>query len=311
MNQKRREKIMNEILLKKILKLNGFLISLHCPSEEQLSIIIDCSNLSPSQYISLIRELQDTLSDLDMLFSEKTHHRRSLKARYIKYIDERKRILKFIPCPSKIINKIKHIRAKAYAILNDYCVTIQEFSQGKFSRNLYLLPYEKADELLNEIKALNKEIESLNEILKDVNLSIIFSVLNNYNVAIISQNNLRISTIEIEMLPFEINDNVIKKWKEKSSAVAQALDNYVKRITINFINSIKPQLEEAKRKALEGRIKNAEKTLLKLREKANAIGLSSISIHLIDPLISSFNDKIIVDVNERIKSLIEEVIKGE
>jgi hypothetical protein len=49
--------------------LRGFLVSIHCPSEELLTVTVDCSQLSPGTYMQLVSQLQDLLSSIDEAIS--------------------------------------------------------------------------------------------------------------------------------------------------------------------------------------------------------------------------------------------------
>ncbi|MEM2569248.1 MAG: hypothetical protein QXT67_04840 [Candidatus Bathyarchaeia archaeon] len=295
------------------LNLNGFLIKCHAPSEDSLAVIVDCSELPGSRYLDFIKELQDALSAMDELYSEKTQHRRTVRARYIKYVDSRKRVIRFNPYPSALLNKIKYIRAKTYFAINKYCVVIQRFKSGMFERNIYLLPYNYADNFIKFISQINEEIEEINKLLSSVNLNSIEKILKKYDLEMANNQRL-LSKIEIELFPFELNDEIIENWSRRSPAVASAIFEYKRKLVMDAINTIKPKIDElVKRLLAKKRLKDVKKNLEELKKFAESVGLQSLAETVITPLIEQAEGKIPININApewlegRIASLIENI----
>lgn len=293
------------------LNLRGFLIRCHSPSEDSLSIIIDCSSLSGAIYLDFIRELQDVLSNIDEKYSNRTQHRRTVKARYIKYVDSRRRIIRFSPYPSGLLNRIKYLRAKLYYNIGRYCITIQRFRSGMFERNLYLLPYEYAEKLIQSINALNKEIDEINNEINEIDFRDVENILKKYNLTI-PECIREISHIEVELVPFELSDKAVEEWASRSPAVARAIHEFRRSLIIDAINSIKPKLEDMiKRMLAEKKLTGIKEGLEEMKKFVEAVGLKSLAETVIEPLIEQaegkipLNPKISEWLEGRIESLIE------
>ena len=291
--------------------LRGFLVSIHCPSEEYLTVTINCSSLSPSTYMQLVNQLQDALSDIDTMYAEKEPKGRSLKARYRRITaNERQRMLKFSPFPSRILNKLKYIRAKAYYILNSCCVSITSIESGFYREKAYALPESFADEFITKMNTLNNEINEIREFIRSFDYSSIELILSRYDLSI-PKREFGIPDIRVDLIPISFA-MAIEEWASKSEKVKQLLVRKQEELIKSVIDGIKERLEPIV-KTIEG-----ERNMKKIRERleeinsiADGLGLKSISKSVIIPLIESLEnpEKLGMKPSEFVSSRIASLFK--
>jgi len=271
--------------------LKGFILKTYFPSEEQLMVTIDCSNLPPNLYFALIRELQDTLSIQDEIYAEKFARARSLRARHKRihaYGEvQRKRILKFSPFPMRFSNEISYLRQRLYDKIHDYCIIVQQMKSGKFERNLYLLPEDLAEQFVNEVEQLNTAIEELNRKVQQYNLSEVEAILNKYNLTLPIKN-FSIPKLQIDLTPVRFDAGLVEEWAERSPTVAQLLGEKRKEIITKVVEDLKRRLEPIFKGILkERKMRKIKQRLEHLKQLAEAVGLKSLSETVITPLIEA------------------------
>jgi len=169
--------------VKEKLVVEGFLISYYLPTEDLLCFTIDLTDVPKGKYMDLVIGLQDILSGIDERHTaaayggkHRTPRGRSLRARYTRVLGYdgkpiRKRVLRLSPYPSSFSNFFKRLRRTWYEELNSNTVILTksgEYGLGYATRrNLYLLPYERAPDLMLVKRKLNENIEGLKRSAKD------------------------------------------------------------------------------------------------------------------------------------------------
>ncbi|MEM2905042.1 MAG: hypothetical protein QW587_04805 [Candidatus Bathyarchaeia archaeon] len=164
---------MRAVTVPKSIRLRGFFLSVHSPSDEHLQVQYDATGLAWGQYRRLVEGLQDLLREVDESYKEGLRLRgRGLKARYKrgrsipmpeggKPIVERRRLLKFSPYPSRFTNILSNLRAELYAEINASCIVLQRFVSGYYRESIYLAPESELPRLIELKDSLNKRIAEL------------------------------------------------------------------------------------------------------------------------------------------------------
>jgi len=140
-----------------IMRLDGFLVDCHSPSESTLEVEIDCSHIGWDEYRKLIIELEDILSSIDRKFAVKSWlmRGRGLKARYSRVTANRRtRKLRFSPFPSSFRSVLTGARAHVYSLVNQHCLVLESIGQ----RKVYFLPKKVAPAFLEAVEALNESV---------------------------------------------------------------------------------------------------------------------------------------------------------
>jgi hypothetical protein len=267
--------------------LRGFLAWIHCPSEEYLTVTIDCSSLSPPTYMQLVTQLQDILSEVDFAYAEREVRGRSLKARYRRIsANERLRLLKFSPFPSRINNKLKYVRAKAYELLNHYCVSITSIESGFYREKIYALPESLAEEFINRINMLNREIGEVREFVEGFDYSSVELLLSRYGLTMPTKT-FNVPDIRVDLIPIAFA-LAIQEWAGRSETVQQLLAKKQEELIRNIVGNLKERLEPIV-KALEGerKIRRIKRRLEEIRNIADGLGLKALSKTVIAPLIEA------------------------
>jgi len=147
--------------------LMGFLADVHCASESNLELEVDCSHIDWNEYKELILELEDLLSAIDEEHSVKSWlvKGRGLRARYRRVsAEDRRRRLHFSPFPSRFVNVLRNTRAYVYNLVAESCLVLE--SVGR--RKVYLLPKHLAPFFVEAIERINEEvIEPLRKEIED------------------------------------------------------------------------------------------------------------------------------------------------
>jgi hypothetical protein len=270
-----------------MVSLRGFFVSIHCPSEEYLTVTIDCSRLNPQLYMRLVSELQDILSEVDFAYAERTVKGRSLKARYRRIsADQRMRLLKFSPFPSRVINALKYVRARAYELLNSYCITVTSVESGFYRENLYILPENLVERFLIDVRALNEDIGQVRNFVAEYKFENIELLLSKYDLEL-PMKNFEVPDIRVDLLPIAI-ENAIEEWAKKSEDVKQLLVKKQEELIRNAVEDIKKRLEPIL-KAMEGelKIRKMRERLEQIKSIAEGLGLKALSESVIIPLIEA------------------------
>jgi len=291
--------------------LRGFLVSIHCPSEEYLTVTINCSSLSPPTYMQLVTQLQDLLSEVDLAHAEKEVKGRSLRARYRRIsANERLRLLKFSPFPSRISNKLKYVRAKAYELLNSYTVTITSMESGFYRENVYVLPEDLAEKFILEVRRLDGELDEARRIVEEFDYSSVELLLSRYGLEL-PRKNFNIPSVRVDILPIAL-ERAIEEWAGKSENVKQLLVQKQEELIKNAVEDIRKRLEPIL-KAMEGetKLRKLKERLEQIRTLAEGIGLKALSETVIAPLIEATENPEVLEgkkpsefVSGRIESLL-------
>jgi hypothetical protein len=269
------------------ISLRGFLASIHCPSEEYLSVVVDCSSLSPPTYMQLVTQLQDFLSEMDLAHAEKEVRGRSLRARYRRIsANERLRLLKFSPFPSRVVNRLKYVRAKAYELLNSYTVTITSLESGFYRENVYVLPENLAEKFISEVRRLDGELDEARRFVEGFDYSGVELLLSRYGLEL-PRKNFNIPSVRVDILPIAL-ERAIEEWAGKSENVKQLLVQKQEELIKNAVEEIRKRLEPIL-KAMEGetKLRKLKERLEQIRTLAEGIGLKALSETVIVPLIKA------------------------
>jgi hypothetical protein len=130
--------------------LMGFLVDVHCVSESNLEVEVDCSHIDLNEYKELVGELEDLLNTID-----EKHSVRGIRVRYRRVsTEERKRRLRFSPFPSKFGTLLKNTRTHIYELMAENCLVLE--SAGK--RKIYLLPKQLAPLFVEAVDRVNMEV---------------------------------------------------------------------------------------------------------------------------------------------------------
>jgi len=270
--------------------LRGFFMLLRCPTEEGLNWTIDASDLSPTTFIQVIHRLQDLLRDIDEAFTEHPERLRgrSLRARHFRafQVDERRRILRFAPFPSKYINKMKTIRRRLYELVHQHSIVIQSGVMGP--RNIYLLPQEEAESFLNEVELLNAQLQDLQRevegFLKTRVFDDILYELERVGLPTL-ETHFYVGRIRAYLLPVSLDPHALEVWARYSPRVADAVreaqEEFVSQALEDLRGKLKP-LIEGLRKAR--RLERIAENLYRLERLAQDLGLRSVAETVIVPL---------------------------
>jgi hypothetical protein len=270
--------------------LKGFIVSIHCPSEELLTIALDCSSLPPSRYMQLVVDLQDLLTEIDERYAVREVKGRSLRARYRRVsADQRQRILKFSPFPSCIINKVKYVRTKAYEVLHDHCLVISSVESQYRRDNIYVLPKDMAEEFVKAVEELDGELDGARRMVKEFDLADVELLLSRYGLEL-PKRDFSIPNIRIDLLPIDLT-YAIEEWGERSPRVRQLLVERQEELVRKAVESISKRLEPVL-KAMEGELKlrDLEERLEEIRKLAEDLGLKALAETVVKPLMTAVKD---------------------
>ena len=272
-------------------ELKGFIVSVHCPTEESLNIVADCTNLSPSRYMELVSKLQDVLTEMDLKHSKGDIKGRSLKARYRRIIayNIRQRILRFFPYPSYYANKLKYVRMKVYQILDEYCFGIEIMKSGYFKEKVYILPENFVDGFLREISHLNVDVEETFKAISSIDISNVASILHSYGVEY-RVKNVAVELVKIDLLPLELG-RAIEEWSKRSPKVKEILEEKYRQLTDKIIEDIRRRLEDIFKGILgNAKIKKIRERLEQLRGMVESLGLNWISRDIVLPALEMIEE---------------------
>jgi predicted house-cleaning noncanonical NTP pyrophosphatase (MazG superfamily) len=292
--------------------LRGFFLFLRVPSEESLHVTLDASSLHPQTFLSLIHELQDRLRDMDEEYAEnpKAMRGRSVKARHFRafHIDERRRILRFSPVPSRYLNVFKSVRRSLYVALHRHAIVIQS-EQG---RNVYLLPEEDGATFLGRVEELNRLLERVEEEIASFTQTPRFDDLS----LLLERHGLRelpkrfnIGRIQAHPVPVRM---AVDEWIERSPQVAEALRKAREEFIAQAIQDLKRKLEPLIASLLsQKRLKSVAKDLQALENLAASVGLEAISKTVIAPLrlLAEMPPAEIAKIPEGLQPRVESLIK--
>jgi hypothetical protein len=288
--------------------LEGFLLDVNSPDVESLSITVDCTALSGEDYLGLIRELEDVLSDMDRAYAERQVRGRTLKGRYRRHLAEngtvRTRKLTLIPYPSNLANLPGNLRRSLYHEINRRCLTLQRDIYGRMHRVVYLLPFSQAPELMLYVDELNKAIDRLNQELARLRVSEVpkvVAILRKYGVwrdgysipselheFSISPRPVRLDPSVINHLP-SLRAEIEEERRRGLDLLRQELENQRRTLVTEAITSLRRQIEAIASGIVEARKRPeyARAELERIRELAESSGLRALNAAVVDPLIEA------------------------
>jgi len=283
--------------------LQGFVITLHMPTESRLQWIIDIRNIS--RPIEFIDRLSDVLAKIDESFAVKKESeasgRRTVKATHRRIPTGgdvvRRRVIKFSPFPSMFSNHLKSLRRTMYSNLNKFSVVIaEEQEETPVTKKIYFASARGAAIMALLVKEMNREIKALNKWIKEYasseDVELLRKVFEEYGVlgfpdlekVVIPE--IRISLLPLSAAMMEPNlDNAgLSEMQKKalSEALEQSRESLIMKVIEYFKGEVLRILAESKQKK---RPRTASK-LMALRKKAEELGLKGIAI-TIDSIIEA------------------------
>ena len=272
------------------MSLRGFLVSIHCPSEELLTVTVDCTLLPAARYMQLVTDLQDLLSDIDARHAAREARGRSLRARYRRVsFDQRLRLLKFSPFPSRIINKIKYIRYKAYGLLHRHCLVLTVAESGRYRENVFILPEASAEAFVARAEELDRELDEVRRFVAEFDLSDVQLLLSRYDIELL-RCEFSIPHVRVDLLPIDLG-RAIEEWAARSEAVRRLLQRKQEELMRGAVEDLRRRLEEVA-EAMEGeaRLAALERRLREVKALAEGLGLRALAEAVVAPLIEAARD---------------------
>lgn len=244
--------------MEKYVVLDGFLIDCHCPSESNLEVEIDCSALTAEKYHDLIIELEDHLTIMDEEWSVKSSlvKGRSLRARYSRVSkDDRRRVMRFSPLPSKFQNILTNTRTHVYSMINMNCLVLEKVGV----RKVYLLPKALAPSFVDAIDSLNTEIldpmrEEIEDFMKTGDYFAVEAILHKYGVdpSVVRSASFYLGKFTVNVMPvnFKYNvseDDFYKALKDRESIrgleiLRKQVEQKHREYTVNAVKDILTRL---------------------------------------------------------------------
>ncbi|NHV05790.1 MAG: hypothetical protein HA495_00440 [Thaumarchaeota archaeon] len=310
------------------MKLKGFIVSVHAPSEQLLYAKVDTTSLSGEKYFNFVRSLQTKLAFIDYTYSETAERLRGrgVGARFLKKfsfsstkrsrITEDKKVLIFNPFPSRYANILKYLRIRLYTFLNNEALSLTLRTAGRYREKLYIVTEKKVSTVVSFVEKQNKELGELEKnIVAYTNSSgykEVLEILSKFNISCDYFQFPGELKVKLDLIPVNF-DYAIEEWSRKDESVAKILrekqQEIVKNAVMQFYERIKPILmyEEGKTKINK---KLAVANLKKMQEFAEELGLKSLNATVINPLITSlespaFNSRLTAaEAKSRIDALI-------
>jgi len=296
---------------KEVVVVEGFLLSVASPTEDRLAILVDASKLSWREYRDLILRLQAQLAEVDDIYKKREVRGRGLRARYrrISWRGEvsRKRVLNFIPYPSRFANVLRAMRRDLYAEINSQCLVLQMLKLGAYRRNVYLLPYSRAPSFMAYIEKENGVIKELNEEVKEFRETPYFADIRNtleeagLDVSVLDVE-VYLSPISVDLTPLRLDPTVIEEFVESKykevferiseeerrglEALRRELERKRRELVVKSIENLRDQVNGVvKRMLARKRLKRVKEDLERLRDLAADVGLKAVAVNVISPLI--------------------------
>jgi hypothetical protein len=274
----------------------GFLVDVHCVSESNLEVEMDCSHIDMNEYKELIRELEDLLNTID----EKHSVRRGSTAHYRRVsAEERKRHLRFSPFPSKFGNLLKNTRTYIYELMAENCLVIE--SAGK--RKIYLLPKQLAPFFVEAVDRVNMEvIEPLKRDVEDFRQSDdylkIQQCLYDHKVdpTVLKTSMFPIGNFIIDVLPVDFGyslnaDKVYAKMgREKTTRGIEILKREIEKkqreYALSAVSDLVKRILDMAEALTEPRrkVRSATEKVDKLMEICESLGLKKVNEEVLRPL---------------------------
>jgi hypothetical protein len=267
------------------LTLSGFLASLHCPTEERLYGTVDATRLLSEEYMNFIRELQDVLHRIDVRHRGKPlSGLRGIKARYVRVsANERRRRVKFSPYPNRWLNELKHIRQKAYDLLNSYAIGIETLTQGYYKDKIYLLARGRVREFLSAVERLDRELDEIRMRVREYDYSNIKALLRKYGLDWEVEPAREVGHIRADLLPVSFS-TAIQEWATKDPKVAQQLERQERELIEQLLVGIRGRVLDIVKSIGKAKTERLLDRLKRLRETAEDLGLKALSETILVPL---------------------------
>ncbi|MEM3793297.1 MAG: hypothetical protein QXS76_00160 [Candidatus Bathyarchaeia archaeon] len=295
------------------LRLEGFLVSTSSPSEEQLRITVDCTDVPWERFGQLIRDLQDQLSEIDLAYAAQERIRgRKILGGHRKDIwaNKRTKTIRFSPFPSRFSNLLKNLRKERYSLIHAHGICLTPTGEP-FERNIYLLSAEGAEEFLKEVEALNERLALLQREVdafqRTEHFELIMRSLEEAGASFIRKP-FSVGSIRVNLTPIRIDPTAIEEWIEKSPRVARAIKEAEQEILKSAIESFQRRLDPIIRGEFR-KISTAKRKLKELEELTRQLGLEALRASVIVPLYNAIdNPKAYVlakvEASERMKAFI-------
>jgi len=235
---------------------------------------VDISALPGYRHVDWVNALQDILRRIDSEFrAEKFGEdnavvpRRSVRVRYVKGEGGvQRKVAAFHPYPSTLVNRLKTIRHEVYALLNKYCLVLQEEKIGRMKRKLYFLPAGLAADLMAGIEKVNAELMELAEEVAEFEGSRWFSeVMEHVSEAIKPEEGFKaeISPVRVAPIPLALSKEFFAEYlaEEERRALANVAEEERRALA---------EIEERRRAglaALEREIEQKRREMLSQMER--------------------------------------------
>lgn len=322
--------------------LEGFLLDCNSPDAESLTITVDCTALLGDRYLQLIGELEDLLSEMDIVYAKREVRGRSLKGAYRRHLLEdavqRTRRLTFIPYPGKVVNVPGNLRRSLYYEINRRCIILQRQKIGRKHRVVYLLPFDKAPDMMLFVDGLNKEIADVNkelERLSETEVPKVLAILDRYGVdghvyAFHDLHKFSINPRPVRLDPNIIDNIVEERYRIHLSQLSEEerrgfellreeLESQRVTLVREAVANLTTQINYVASQllgAIKRKPERAKQELRRIAELADSAGLSAIRVNVISPLLSAVDNPekasellgskdLVEGVNLRARALIE------
>jgi len=212
----------------------GFLIDVDVPSEERLMMHVDISALPGYKHVDWVSSLQDLLRRIDSEFRAERFgdggtvaSKRSVRVKYVKGEDgAQRKVAAFHPYPSTLVNRLKTIRHEVYALLNKYCLVLQEEKIGRARRKLYFLPAGLAADLMASIEEVNEKMRILAKEVAEFEGSVWFNeIMERVSEAIEIEGGFKaeVSPVRVSPVPLTLSRQFFAEYlaEEEKKALAE------------------------------------------------------------------------------------------
>lgn len=204
--------------MQQTITLRGLHVVVHTPTEERLSFQVE--GLSPEVFKRFSAELEDFFEVVDSNYKEVKLRGRGWKARGHKVENqERTRILKFSPFPSRFSNILRTIRKDLYCQLHANCIVLEGEKTGGYSHNIYLLPYSTSAAFMTYLEKVNSTLDELQTKIEAYKTTwyyhTIKQLLEKYHVYNFDEMTWHIGHVEIDATPLSLEPTTIKEVVDK------------------------------------------------------------------------------------------------
>lgn len=277
---------MSKVIKKRTIVIDGFLVTINCPTAALLETRIDVTGIPRRRYMSWKERLEDLLNSISEEYKKGKRTRgKSLKAVYRTDVDEdgrkhRRRFLTPSPYPSSFSNFLKNtIRAEVYRELNRRAVVIQRTQ----NRKVYLLPYREAPAFMEKVEELNSKIKGLQKRIDEYEKTPAFKKVVSYLSEVnpsFKKNppHAKLHEIYLDISPLSLHPSVyerfVAQWREKDKKelsearkrglmlIQRELEKKKKTIMERAIGDLQGRLAEIQRDLSEALTKRLYKRTL-------------------------------------------------